>query len=107
VTADEAVGIHRRAGSIRGDVKQKHSSLAGEREVFSTSSPVWEGEDVCEARTLDGWNPVAAQWRRLAKRRQALLESNPPRNSQRETHRKAVGRSGLGLASSHGSSSFR
>src|ERR1017187_4350735 len=36
---------------------------------------------------------------RLAKRRQALLESNPPRNSQRETHRKAVGRSGLGLAS--------
>jgi len=52
-----------RAGSIRGDVKQKHSSLAGEREVFSTSSPVWGGDDVCEARTLDGWNPVTAQWR--------------------------------------------
>jgi hypothetical protein len=43
---------------------------------------------------------------RLAKRRQALLESNPPRNSQRETHRKAVGRSGLGLAFAHGSSAF-
>src|ERR1039458_3410327 len=26
-------------------------------------SPVWRGEDVCGARTLDGWNPVAAQWR--------------------------------------------
>ena len=24
---------------------------------------MWRGEDVCGARTLDGWNPVAAQWR--------------------------------------------
>jgi hypothetical protein len=29
----------------------------------------------------------SAYWSRLVKRRRALLESNPPRNSQLETHR--------------------
>src|ERR1019366_1709872 len=54
-------------------------------------------------RLESGCGTMEGGWRR---RRQALLESNPPRNSQRETHRKAVGRSGLGLAFAHGSSAF-
>src|SRR5438128_2571750 len=30
---------------------------------------------------------IVAEWRRLVKRRRALLESNSPRNNQLETHR--------------------
>jgi hypothetical protein len=52
----------------------------------------------CAGRTLDNFGPLRQDGRRLAKRRHALLESNVPRNSQLETHRKAVGWGGRRLA---------
>jgi len=42
---------------------------------------VWEADDVCGARTLDGWNPVAAQWRAVGEAESDLLESRVPRPS--------------------------
>src|ERR1035437_6170311 len=50
------------AGSIRGDVKEKHFSLAGQRDVFWVSSPVWGGDDVCatQSRRLC---PFTAKWK--------------------------------------------
>ena len=59
----------------------------------------WVGRPTtCARHTLDGFARLRQNRRRLAKRRQALLESNLPRNSQLETHRKAVGWGGLRLA---------
>src|ERR1019366_3284292 len=77
-------------------MSRKNTSPWPDSEMFS-GRPALSGEaTTCARHSLDDFARLRQNGRRLAKRRQAL-ESNLPRNSQPETHRKAVAGAGRGL----------
>src|ERR1035441_7384638 len=79
-------------------MSRKNTSPWPDSEMFS-GRPALSGEaTTCARHSLDDFARLRQNGRRLAKRRQALLESNLPRNSQPETHRKAVRWGGSRLA---------
>src|ERR1019366_1444487 len=79
-------------------MSSKNTSPWPDSEIVSWH-PARCGDDAtCARRSLDDFGRLRQNGRRLAKRRQALLESNLPRNSQLETHRNAVGWGGPRLA---------
>ena len=79
-------------------MSRKNTPPWPDSEMFS-GRPALSGEaTTCARHSLNDFARLRQNGRRLAKRRQALRESNLPSNSQLETHRKAVGWGGLRLA---------